>query len=34
MGLFDALEDLVGGAIEAGSVIVESVEDAIDDLFE
>ena len=34
MSIFDSIEDLVGGALDAGEVVVESIGDAIDDLFE
>jgi hypothetical protein len=34
MGLFEALEDLAGGVINAGADIVEGVDDAIHDLFD
>lgn len=34
MSIFDSIEDLVDGALDAGEVVVDSVIDAIDDLFE
>lgn len=34
MSLFDSIEDLVGGVIEASTDIIEATGDAIDDLFD
>ena len=34
MGIFEALEDLAGGVVNAAGELVEGVAEAVDDLFD